>query len=78
MATEVIFLRVPPEVKLALQAQVDGMNANRGIGEREFTINSFVLGCVSACLFPTEPLGRTPKRKRQAKRAARRASERAA
>ena len=78
MATEVIFLRVPPEVKLALENQVAGLNKDRALGTREHTMTSFVMACVNQVL-GVDAKGADPNAKPTAKkpRSKRRTSERA-
>lgn len=64
MATEVIFLRVPPETKAVLQATVDGMNKSRQWGEPEHTMTSVILRCINDQLAPAPAVERrAPKRK---------------
>lgn len=46
MASEVIFVRCPPELKAAIELQVESLNKSRPLGDPEITVNSFVLGCL--------------------------------
>jgi hypothetical protein len=49
---EVIFLRVPPALKEAIVAQVDGMNKARAVGEPEYTIAGWCVSCLAAVFEP--------------------------
>jgi hypothetical protein len=46
--SETMFLRVPPALKAAVVAQVDGLNKARSPGDPEHTVNSFVCGVLFA------------------------------
>lgn len=74
---ETLFVRVLPEVKQALQEQVDGLNATRPLGSPVMTMTTFVLACVNQAMGwqhdgPVVAPKRASRRKSQAKRAAKR------
>ena len=45
--TSVLYLRLPPVLKEKLEEAVAGINAGRGLGDPELTINAFAVGCLA-------------------------------